>query len=216
MQTLEAALERVDALRVEEVADAIQTIGFLCTRCGACCSGSEDHPHTATIFPHEIRAIRDARDVTWSEVARPMPFGLDGGSGSTFEWALQTDDAGGCTFHATHGESGSRCSVYEDRPLICRTYPFGIDVESARDRTEGVVRAEGVVVAYECPGLGRDIGRERAEQLAELLCHRSKRELEEAIAVRENYAAVPASEESIVVHDSEGAKGPDGSRITTD
>jgi Mn-dependent DtxR family transcriptional regulator len=73
------------------------------------------------------------------------------------------------------------------------------------------VDREGPVRAHECEGLGREITREAAEELAETLKERAIRELEEALGVRENYE--PAGVEGVVVHDSEGAKRPDGSPL---
>jgi hypothetical protein len=73
------------------------------------------------------------------------------------------------------------------------------------------VDREGPVRAHECEGLGRDIDREDAEELAGALKERAVRELEEAIAVRDSYE--PADVDGVVVHDSEGAKRPDGTPL---
>jgi Fe-S-cluster containining protein len=253
---LETDLERARSLPVSDIADAVQAIGFECTRCGACCKGYVDcgdgaaanddpdagsgcgtdpsegaderdgAPHTATVFPDEVRRLRaaatesddpalaDAYD--WRDVARPMPYGLDDGSGETFEWALATDDCGDCTFYdETDGEG--RCTVHGDRPLICRTYPFSIGPLSGggadhgpAEPMGGVVDRQGVVRAHECEGLGRDISRADAEAMARALKARAIRDLEEAIAVRDRYAPADPGPDETVVHDSEGAKRPDG------
>jgi molecular chaperone DnaK (HSP70) len=71
-----------------------------------------------------------------------------------------------------------------------------------------------MVRAHECEGLGRDISREEAEELAAALKERAIREIEEAIAVRENYE--PRDIDGVVVHDSEGQKRPDGTKIESD
>jgi len=73
--------------------------------------------------------------------------------------------------------------------------------------------AEETVRAHECEGLGRDIDRADAESLAAALKERAVRELEEAIGVRDAYEPASADPGAVVVHDSEGAKRPDGSRI---
>jgi len=75
----------------------------------------------------------------------------------------------------------------------------------------GVVEQEGMVRAHECEGLGRDISREDAEELAAALKERAIRELEEAISVRDNYE--PTDVDGAVVHDSEGQKRPDGTSL---
>lgn len=129
MDSLETELDRARALDVSALADAIESIGFECTRCGACCKASEgsagprrdgdavedDDPHTATVFPDEIRTLQAATDYDWRDVARPMPYGLsegpDGPEGETFEWALQTDTCGNCTFYED-GEDEGRCTVH--------------------------------------------------------------------------------------------------------
>jgi len=228
MESLEAELDRARELDESELADAIETIGFECTRCGKCCKGMGDEEHTATVFPDEIRALQDAddydfrdvKDVTTSpsqgsrdfrDIARPMPFGLDAdGSGETFEWALQTDACGDCTFY-TEDESGTgACTVHDDRPLICVTYPFSVALEGSSQPMGGVVDTEGQVRAHECDGLGRDIDREHAEDLASALKERAIRELEEAIGVRDNYRPVDRDSDETVVYDSEGPKHADG------
>ena len=231
MDSLEAELDRARELDVAALADAIETIGFECTRCGACCkaetgcgdgsSGSasgdgtgESDPHTATVFPDEIRRLQDAGDYDFRDVARPMPYGIeetpDGPQGETFEWALQTDDCGDCTFYEETEGTGA-CTVHGDRPLICRTYPFSVALGGTSQPMGEAVDAEGMVRAHECEGLGRDISRAEAEELAAALRERAMRELREAIGVRENYE--PTDADGVVVHDSEGQKRPDGTEL---
>jgi len=243
VDSLETELERARALDVAELADAIETIGFECTRCGACCKaesacgesgesadetgdaaggvtdeagdGSDAEPHTATVFPDEIRQLQAAGEYDFRDVARPMPYGLtdgpDGPEGETFEWALQTDDCGDCTFYAEDDDGMGACTVHGDRPLICRTYPFSVTLGGTSQPMGEAVDEEGIVRAHECEGLGRDISRADAEELAAALKERAVRELEEAIGVRDNYRPVDPSAGQVVVHDSEGAKRPDGS-----
>ncbi|WP_348611855.1 YkgJ family cysteine cluster protein [Halobaculum rarum] len=247
MQPLEDELERARALDVGELADAVEAIGFECTRCGACCKSEADDPHTATVFPDEVRRLQaataadasdgdgsdgdgDARD--WRDVARPMPYGLtegdDGPEGETFEWALQTDSCGDCVFYREDDDGVGACGVHADRPLICETYPFSVDLGGTSQPMGEVVDsvalgaqreageagdADGSVRAHECEGLGRDIDRADAESLAAALKERAVRELEEAIGVRDAYEPVSTGPGEVVVHDSEGAKRPDGSRL---
>jgi Fe-S-cluster containining protein len=219
-QTLESELARARALDVSELADAIESIGFECTRCGACCtghgSGEDRDPHTATVFPGEVRDVMDATDYDFRDVARPMPFGLvdgeSGPEGETFEWALQTDACGDCTFYEEADGVGA-CSIHDDRPLICQTYPFSVALGGTSQPMGEAVDEAGMVRAHECEGLGRDISREDAESLAAALKTRAVSELEEAIGVRDNFAPVETGPGEVVVHDSEGAKRPDGSNV---
>jgi Fe-S-cluster containining protein len=245
MGSLESELERARALDVDDLADAVESVGFECTRCGACCKGETtedgaDEPHTATVFPDEVRELVAAtgEEYDWRDVARPMPYGLTEGEsgleGETFEWALQTDACGDCTFYAEDEDGTGACTAHEGRPLICETYPFSVGLggtsqpmgeavdevtlggsESESDGNgEGENDAENGVRlrAHECEGLGRDIDRETAEGLARALKRRAVRELEEAIRVRESYEPAPDAE-GVVVHDSEGAKWPDGTLL---
>ncbi|MFB6135097.1 MAG: YkgJ family cysteine cluster protein [Halanaeroarchaeum sp.] len=211
MQDLEADLRAAREIDVEAVADAIEAIGFECTRCGECCTADGGDPHTATVFPDEIRSIRKATDRAWEDVARPMPFGLSDGTGETFEWALQTDECGDCVFYEERDKRGA-CGVYDDRPLLCRTYPFSLEVGAEPAVPGAVEERAGPLRVHECEGVGREIEREPAEDLAETLKRRTIVELEEAIGVRDRYE--PVESDGIVVHDSEGAKRPDGAPVT--
>ncbi|WP_121821831.1 YkgJ family cysteine cluster protein [Halostella salina] len=227
MESLEAELERARDLDVAALADAIEAIGFECTRCGACCKADDEDPHTATVFPDEVRDLQ-GEDRDWRDVARPMPYGLtdgaDGPEGETFEWALQTDGCGDCTFYTEDDDGEGACTVHEDRPLICRTYPFSVAlagtsqpmgeaVESADLEGQGDAGDDADLVrAHECEGLGRDISRADAEALAAALKERAVRELTEAIGVRDEYEPADPDPGEVVVHDSEGAKSPDGTQ----
>ncbi|AGB33157.1 hypothetical protein C488_16352 [Natrinema pellirubrum DSM 15624] len=237
MQSLEAELEDARQLSIADLADAIESIGFECTRCGACCTGEAEDDHTATVFPDEVRDLEESDeydgDYDWRDIARPMPYGLseteDGDlEGETFEWALQTDDCGDCTFYEEDDSGTGACAAHGDRPLICRTYPFSVALagtsqpmgevvdsvalEAQREAGEAGDEA-GMVRAHECEGLGRDISRADAEELARALKERAVRELEEAIAVRDNYAPADPDPGEVVVHDSEGAKRADGTPL---
>ncbi|SDZ88638.1 hypothetical protein SAMN04488065_1009 [Haloplanus vescus] len=220
MDSLEAELDRARALDVSDLADGIESIGFECTRCGACCKANEgddgeSDPHTATVFPDEVRELQATTEYDWRDVARPMPYGLsaDETEGETFEWALQTDACGDCTFYEEADGQG-KCTVHEDRPLICETYPFSVALGGTSQPMGEAVDEAGMVRAHECEGLGRDISREEAEDLAAALKERAVRELEEAIGVRDNYE--PTDAEGVVVHDSEGQKRPDGTPLGAD
>jgi hypothetical protein len=227
VESLETELDRARDLAVDDIATAIESIGFECTHCGACCKAAEGcgddgdtdaEPHTATVFPDEIRQLQAAGDYDFRDVARPMPYGLtdgdDGPEGETFEWALQTDDCGDCTFYREPSDDDpGGCTVHADRPLVCRTYPFSVALGGTSQPMGDAVDTEGMVRAHECEGLGRDISRAAAEELAEALKERAIRELEEAIAIRDGYEPADPADGEVVVHDSEGAKRPDGTPL---
>ncbi|KDE59236.1 Fe-S oxidoreductase [Halostagnicola sp. A56] len=248
MQSLEAELEQARGLSVSELADAIESIGFECTRCGACCTAETNddgadsdadaettEAHTATVFPDEVRTLLEGAEEDfddeprelaadgatadeWRDVARPMPYGLAEGEdghlvGETFEWALQTTACGDCVFYEEDEQGVGGCVAHEDRPLICRTYPFSVALAGTSQPMGEAVDEEGLVRAHECEGLGRDISRADAEDLAAALKERAVRELEEAIGVRDNYEPASPASDGVVVHDSEGAKRPDGTPV---
>ncbi|QCC58403.1 YkgJ family cysteine cluster protein [Natrinema thermotolerans] len=222
MQSLEAELDDARQLSIADLADAIESIGFECTRCGACCKADDADDHTATVFPDEVRNLEESdeydEEYDWRDIARPMPYGLsetdDGGlEGETFEWALQTDDCGDCTFYEEDDAGTGACTAHDDRPLICRTYPFSVALAGTSQPMGEAVDEAGMVRAHECEGLGRDISRDDAEELARALKERAVRELEEAIAVRDEYAPVDPDPGEVVVHDSEGAKRADGTPL---
>lgn len=217
MQSLEDELERARALEVDELADAIEQIGFECTRCGACCTAEtvddDQEAHTATVFPDEVRDLTDRTGEEWRDVARPMPYGLDDAGGETFEWALQTDACGDCQFYEGGDDGPGQCTVYGDHPLICQTYPFSVALGGTSQPMGEAVDEVGPVRAHECEGLGRDISRADAAALAATLKERAIRELTEAIAVRDNYEPTEASDSGVVVYDSEGPKREDGTPL---
>lgn len=220
MNSLEEELARAQELDPDALADAIESIGFECTRCGACCTGHGEEEHVATVFPDEVRELTDTDErLEWRDVARPMPFGLQGDDadpeGETFEWSLQTDACGDCTFYEEAGGLGA-CTVHEDRPLICQTYPFSVALAGTSQPMGEAVDEAGIVRAHECEGLGRDIDRGEAEELARALKERAIRELTEAIGVRDNYEPADPGPREVVVHDSEGAKRPDGTQVESE
>ncbi|MFC7186053.1 YkgJ family cysteine cluster protein [Halorubrum yunnanense] len=135
MEPLEAELSRARELAVGDLADAIEAMGFECTRCGGCCTGyapdepggapagegaddpgdadaPDREPHTATVFPDGVREVaaaaedRSGESYDWRDVARPMPFGLS------------EDDAGeqtGETFEWALATDGcGDCTFYEE------------------------------------------------------------------------------------------------------
>ena len=210
---LEEELATAEMLDVKHLADVIVEIGFECTRCGACCKGEEEE-HIATVFPSEIRNIQKSKGMKWRDIARPMPFGMTEGvkgelKGETFEWALQIGNCGDCSFYR-ETDGGGVCGIYSDKPLICETYPFSIDLEGSSKPDVEIVQKIGGVVVHECEGIGREIDYEDAMKLAEILKKRTIRDIKEAIEVIEKYKNSKIKTRTMVVHDSEGAKDRDG------
>lgn len=111
---------------------------FTCTQCGNCCTGA---PGFTWISETEADAM-SAR------------LGLDGETfrarytrlvwrGGVQKRSLIEKRGGDCVFFAR----GTGCTIYEDRPKQCRTWPFwGRIVASAEDWADA---------ARECPGMNR-------------------------------------------------------------
>jgi hypothetical protein len=205
MDGLDAALAAACDVDVDDLAAQIQAVGFACTHCGDCCTGTKAAPHTATIFPHEVRAIQATTAHPWTAVARPMPYGV--AHGETFEWALATDAAGSCVFHEAAATDGG-CRVHADRPGVCATYPFSLAVEPEHATAGDPVDADGLLRVHQCEGVGEPIDDAAAEQLARRLRERTIVELIEAAALLDRYEPRPG--DGLVVFDSEGPKDAHG------
>lgn len=86
---------------------------FECTQCGRCCGGA---PGYVWVTDDEIRGLARRLGLAEDEFRRRHTRRVPGYGTSLTE----TDDFD-CTFFDRDSE---RCTVYEDRPRQCRTYPF--------------------------------------------------------------------------------------------
>ncbi|MCK5862382.1 MAG: YkgJ family cysteine cluster protein [Candidatus Hydrogenedentes bacterium] len=102
-------------------------VQFKCHHCGHCCTdviclptpwdvlriamGTGENPYTFLEFlsSEEITGVEKS-DPTWLEV-----------NGERYMMAVQRDETVGCFFLDKQTEF---CSIYEQRPLLCRLYPF--------------------------------------------------------------------------------------------
>ncbi|MBR1369173.1 hypothetical protein RJ53_06570 [Methanocalculus chunghsingensis] len=172
--------------RVSDLAGAIKEIGFACTGCGGCCTGDEEQSRVI-ISPDEIGEILEATAMGRNDIAAPYPEFIDANDGRrfTFAWCLRMKDER-CIFLSPD----KRCSIYQVRPWICRTYPFML---------EG-----GELVISDCPGLGGDITEADARSLATALLKREEAEEREEQVIRKIFSesSIPAGE--TVVFDSQG------------
>jgi Fe-S-cluster containining protein len=188
LQELRSELQDIRDLSLDQLAEQIRALGFRCLRCGECCSGEEN---SVVVFPFEIRAILDRTELPWLEAVEPPGEGEwdEQGRFHTLEWRLRKEGSS-CKFYGK-GE----CRIYEERPLLCKTYPFFLE--------------KGVLGSSECSGLGVRAERDRSQELAALLKERRIVELEEAIALIEKFQEFSrgaAGRRAIcIVHDSEGA-----------
>ena len=109
---------------------------FTCTQCGNCCGGG---PGNVYCNEDELDALaqrlgmdREAFDRRYTKTVYR----------NGREWVSLEEQANyDCVFY--HRERG--CTVYEDRPLQCRTWPFW--------RANLVDREEWHATAEDCPGM---------------------------------------------------------------
>jgi len=139
----------------------IRKSGFSCARCGWCCRENfsiritEDilRPSNAiSIFPDDIRRIMKGTGMKWDEVAHPDIYSCLSNDDNIWAigWILRRNDDGECFCYRD-----GACTIYEFRPMICRCYPFFMD--------------EGSVEVMHCEGLGKEMAREKAEEMARML-----------------------------------------------
>jgi hypothetical protein len=147
-----------------ELARMLRDIGFSCTRCGECCSGEDN---LVMVSPDEIGRLAGETGLAPEAIAGPYPECIDTGDGGsiTFGWAL-CKDGNRCRFF-----SGGLCTAYTARPWICRTYPFMLEGER--------------LLVSPCPGIGGELSREEAWELAGLLIQRREAEAIEEERVRQ-------------------------------
>lgn len=187
IRELQRSLEAARKLSPKDLAARIQKIGFVCLRCGECCSGDEN---SVVVFPFEIRRLLRVAGEAWQDIAEPPAVGEWDREGDfhTLEWRLKKEN-GSCKFHSLEG-----CRIYEARPLLCSTYPFYLK--------------GGVLCCSECCGLGGKIDLAEAEKIGARLIERSITEIAEAIALLKAYRDFergrPKEGGACIVHDSEG------------
>jgi len=171
----------------DQLADRIFQMGFSCRHCTACCSVVEEDSNLVLVSAPEVRMILEATGLTWDDICEPYPEMIDGPAGSqyTLAWALRrTED------HCIFLQDDGRCAIYEQRPWICRTYPFLLDGEE--------------LVAFTCPGVRDPCTEEEAATLADELIQRQKFEEEDAMQVQIHLEKATLPPSGVVVIDSEG------------
>ena len=104
----------------------------------------------------------------------------------TFGWVLRRGEDGNCIFL-----ENNRCRVYQNRPHICRTYPFMLDGEE--------------LIVSECPGCSKERVTEDAGQITKDLLRRRDAEDRELEKTEKQYQKHSISTGSTIVFDSNGA-----------
>ena len=134
---------------LDALAQEIGAIGFACTGCGDCCRGVGEDGSLVMVGRAEARRVAGAADLPFADAVVPFPGEVEvRGRPCRLGWALARNGDGACRFH-----DGDRCTVYEARPWICRTYPVHARRRGARRlRVPGARRAD---LATPTPGPSR-------------------------------------------------------------
>jgi len=109
-------------------------LSFTCTRCGACCTGA---PGYVWVDAEEIGALAAHRGETVEAFSRRFVRQVGR------RYSLIERPGGDCIFW----ERGTGCTVYEARPIQCRTWPFWPENVETPEDWEHVVEI--------CPGSGQ-------------------------------------------------------------
>jgi Fe-S-cluster containining protein len=123
-QILDTRKELHDLLEypIEKLCEIIKEVGFECDLCAKCCT-SEFNDHIF-LLDKEVTRIRKLS----SDELKPAPYFEFCDNNGTFYvsgYALRTKEDGSCMFLEK-----SRCRIYEDRPMICRLYPYMLHREA--------------------------------------------------------------------------------------
>jgi Fe-S-cluster containining protein len=105
---------------------------FECLQCGDCCTGE---PGTIYVSGTEIEAIAGHLQLTLDEFRTSYLYPYKD------SFSVMEDHRGHCLFY----DQG--CTIYQWRPLQCRTFPFWFSNVRSETRWQRI--------AGQCPGIGR-------------------------------------------------------------
>ena len=109
-------------------------LAFTCTRCGACCTGA---PGYVWVNPEEIARLAEHRGEKVDDFSRKFVRRV----GNRF--SLTERPGGDCIFW----DRQAGCTVYNARPVQCRTWPFWPENIASPEDWESVTAI--------CPGSGQ-------------------------------------------------------------
>jgi len=118
-----------------------QGLRFKCTGCGKCCTGS---PGYVFLSPSDLQRLADHFSLSLEEFAANYTYKVDDKLS-----LIDSPGSSNCVFLKEN-----KCSVYEARPIQCRTFPWWIhlletrsDWEDAGKRCEGIEHPDAPLVA---------------------------------------------------------------------
>ena len=115
-----------------------QGLRFSCTRCSACCRHDSGY---VFLSGKDVSILGAALDMEYGEFTKVYCRWIPSVNG-TWQLSLREKSNFDCIFWTEEG-----CSVYEKRPLQCRSFPFWQSVVC--DKRNWKMTAQG------CPGMGR-------------------------------------------------------------
>ncbi len=111
-------------------------LSWECVRCATCCGDTAKRTRHVLILASEAQAIAARTGIRVEEFAHKVK------DSKPYEFQVRKKNKR-CVFL-----TGVSCSIYSDRPLICRFYPFVL--EQSKNRT-----FEFKLPEHECRGIGR-------------------------------------------------------------
>lgn len=109
-------------------------LAFTCTRCGACCTGA---PGYVWVNAEEIATLATHRGMPFAEFGRRFVRRVGD------RLSLVERPGGDCIFW----DRSAGCTVYEARPVQCRTWPFWPENIESPEAWDSVTKV--------CPGSGQ-------------------------------------------------------------
>lgn len=123
---------------------------FTCTRCSTCCRFD---PGYVFLSQRELQELASALGISYSEFEERFCRWIP--EGEAYErLSLKEKSNYDCIFW----DNG--CTVYQARPVQCRTFPFWASILASEENWNAAMR--------DCPGMGKGILHDRAE-IEELL-----------------------------------------------
>ncbi|HTY74002.1 MAG TPA: YkgJ family cysteine cluster protein [Candidatus Nanoarchaeia archaeon] len=112
-----------------------KNIWFVCSKCGLCCGDTQKKTRHVLLLKQEVKRIADQTQQPVNSFAKEA----SGNAPYLFEMK-KNPDSSMCIFL-----KDNVCSIYDNRPLVCRFYPFEL---STTEKGEFVFKETD-----ECPSL---------------------------------------------------------------
>ena len=172
----------------KEIEDILKKTGFRCMMCGECRTETTSDSNLILLSASETNDIIKATGMKREEIVDPYPESFDiGDCKVTFAWCLKRKDKK-CIFL----KNDNRCSIYKNRPWICRTYPFML--------------TDDELIISECVNKGLIISDDEVAIQADSVIDRKEKEEMEYIDINKIYGKTDLTGIKSCVIDSEGVK----------